>query len=297
MLIRDILDETSTAISFEFFPPKTERGWDNLFLNISSLVPLHPAYVSVTYGAGGSTRSHTHELVTRLQHDTDLTVLAHLTCVGSTRDEIAEILDNYAANGVQNILALRGDAPNDADEPVVTPENGFDHASDLVSFIKERHPEMSVGVAGFVEGHPETPNRLREIEHLKEKVECGADFIITQLFFENRDFYDFSERCSLAGIDVPIIAGIMPITSHKNLEKMAELAAGSRVPAPLLRSLQWAEGGEYVRNVGIHWATEQIRDLLHQGVAGIHLYTLNNSYASANICESLGLRSYERVTA
>ncbi len=294
MHVKEILKQQNTAVSFEFFPPKSEVGWEELFHNISSFVPLCPSYVSVTYGAGGSTRSRTHELVTRLQRETDLTVTAHLTCVGSSRDEIRQILDSYSESGVENVLALRGDHPKDADE-FAEPDNGFDHAADLVHFIKEHFPNMGVGVAGFPEGHPTTPNRLREIDYLKAKVDAGADYIVTQLFFDNRDFYDFSERCELAGITVPIIAGVMPITSRKTMERMADLAAGARVPAGLLRSTQWAEGRDYVRNVGIHWATEQVRDLLHNNVAGIHLYTLNNSYASVQICEALGLRSYERV--
>ncbi len=295
MTVKKLLQENERTVSFEFFPPKTEAGWEELFYNISSLVPLHPSYVSVTYGAGGSTRSHTHELVTRLQEETDLTVVAHLTCVGSSRDEIKEILEKYTAAGVKDILALRGDPPEGMSEAEAVPEEGFPYAADLVAFIKENFPHMDVGVAGFSEGHPGTPNRLQEIDFLKGKADAGADYIVTQLFFDNRDFYDFRERCELAGIDLPIIAGIMPVTSLKNLHRMADMAAGSRFPSPLLRSLERAEGKDYVRNVGIHWATEQVRDLLHQGVAGVHLYTLNHSYASVQICESLGLRSYQSI--
>ncbi len=294
MLVKDILKEKRPTVSFEFFPPLTDEGWDELFHNIASLVPLHPSYVSVTYGAGGSTRENTHKLVLRLQAETDLTIVAHLTCVGSTRDEVQQILRRYQECGVRNILALRGD-PSGSGLADQAPPTDFQHAVDLVHFIKQNFPEMGVGVAGFPEGHPTTPNRLLEIDNMKAKIDTGADYIVTQLFFDNRDFYDYCERCELAGIHVPIIAGIMPITSRKNLRRMAELAAGARFPAPLLRSIDWAEGREYVQKVGIHWATEQIRDLLHHGVAGIHLYTLNNSYASVSICESLGLRSYQNL--
>ncbi|MCF7855303.1 MAG: methylenetetrahydrofolate reductase [NAD(P)H] [Candidatus Pacebacteria bacterium] len=293
MLIKDIIKRQGKTVSFEFFPPKSEAGWEELFHNISSFVPLHPSYVSVTYGAGGSTRSHTHELVRRLQKETDLTIVAHLTCVGSSRDETKKILEAYEESGVGNILALRGDPPQDAPEEM--PPDGFAHAADLVHFIKEHFPSMGVGVAGFPEGHPATPNRLQEIDHMKAKVDAGADYIVTQLFFDNRDFYDYCERCEIAGINVPVIAGVMPITSRKTMYRMAELAGGSRIPAGLLRSLEWAQGKDYVRNVGIHWATEQVRDLIYNDVAGIHLYTLNNSYASVQICEALGLRSYEAV--
>ena len=296
MHVKNILKEDQTSVSFEFFPPKSESGWEELFHNMSSLVPLGPAYVSVTYGAGGSTREHTHELVTRLQRETDLTVVAHLTCVGHDRDEIGNIVQTYKDAGVENVLALRGDIPEDQETEEV-PQNGFEHAEDLVAFLKEEFPDICVGVAGFVEGHPGTPNRLKEIEYMKRKVDAGAEYIVTQLFFDNRDFYDYCERCELAGIDIPIVAGIMPVTSRAALDKMADLAAGSRIPAPLLRSIDWAEGKDYVRNVGIHWATEQVRDLLHNNVAGIHLYTLNNSHASEAICENLGLRSYENISA
>ncbi len=295
MLVADILKKQERTVSFEFFPPKTESGWEELFYNITSLVPLQPSYVSVTYGAGGSTRSRTHELVTRLQKETNLTVVAHLTCVGSTRDEIRRIVDKYANSGVTNILALRGDLPEGMTEQEAAPRDGFRYAAELVACIRDDFPDLGIGVAGFPEGHPATPNRLRELEHLKAKVDAGADYIVTQLFFDNHDFYDFRERCKLIGIKVPIIAGIMPITSLKNLNRMADMAAGSHFPAPLLRSLSWAEGKDYVRKVGAHWATEQIRDLLHQGVAGVHLYTLNHSYASVQICESLGLRSYQGI--
>ena len=288
MLVKDILASEKTSFSFEFFPPKTEESWNSLFFNIKDLIPLHPSYVSVTYGAGGSTRDRTNDLVLRLQRETDLTVVSHLTCVGSTRRDIQEILSSYRTSGVRNILALRGDPPKGVSE-WRQPEGGFSHAVDLVRFIKELFPEMSIGVAGFPEGHPETPNRLREIEYLKAKVEAGADYIVTQLFFDNRDFYDFCERCQLAGINVPILAGIMPITSRNGMIRMAELAGGARLPARLLKSVARAQDDEYVERVGVHWATEQVRDLLDHQVRGIHFYTLNSSKSTLKIYESLGV--------
>lgn len=292
MLLTEIFKFHDVAVSFEFYPPKTESGWERLFDNISSLVPLHPAYVSVTYGAGGTTRDRTHKLIARLRKETDLTVVAHLTCIGATRDTIGEILQHYSDIGVRNILALRGDPPDDR-AAVEPPQSGLRYAADLVGFIKQEFPGMAVGVAGYPEGHPATPNRVEELDRLKEKVDRGADYIVTQLFFDNRDFYDFCERCELLGIDVPIIAGIMPITSLQNLRRMADLAAGSRFPAPLLRALALAQDdAEAIANVGIHWATEQVRDLVHNQVPGIHLYTLNNSNASVSICETLGLKTY-----
>jgi methylenetetrahydrofolate reductase (NADPH) len=288
MLVKDILASEKTSFSFEFFPPKTEEAWNSLFFNIKDLIPLNPSYVSVTYGAGGSTRDRTNDLVLRLQRETDLTVVSHLTCVGSTRREIKDILSNYRTSGVRNILALRGDPPKGTTD-WKQPPDGFPHAADLVGFIKELFPEMSIGVAGFPEGHPETPNRLREIEFLKAKVDAGADYIVTQLFFDNRDYYDFCERCQLAGITVPILAGIMPITTRNGMIRMAELAGGARLPARLLKAVARARDDEYVERVGVHWATEQVRDLLDHNVRGIHFYTLNSSKSTLKIYESLGV--------
>lgn len=288
MLVKDILENHRISFSFEFFPPKSEDDWELLFKTITDLMPLKPAYVSVTYGAGGTTRDRTHKLVVRIQEETDLTVVSHLTCVGSTRDETRNILENYATHGVENILALRGDPPKGQTEWVKT-ENGFDYACDLVGFIKKHFPQMGVGVAGFPEGHPETPNRLKEIEYLKAKVDAGADYIVTQLFFDNRDFYDFRERCRLAGIKVPIIAGIMPITTKQGMIRMAELAAGARMPARLLKAIDRASSDEYVEKVGIHWATEQVRDLIDNNVKGIHFYTLNKARPTLKIYDSLGV--------
>lgn len=290
MLVKDILAANRIAMSFEFFPPKLEEDWDRLFNTISDLIPLHPAYVSVTYGAGGSTRDRTHNLVVRIQKETDLTVVSHLTCVGSTQDEIRGILENYQENGVENILALRGDLPKGQTE-WVQPQDGFAYAADLVGFIKKNFPSMGVGVAGFPEGHPETQNRLKEIEYLKAKVDAGADYIVSQLFFDNRDFYDFCERCNHAGIDVPVIAGIMPITSRPGMVRMAELAAGARFPARLLKALDRAENNASVERVGVHWATEQVRDLIDNNVRGIHFYTLNSSKATLKMYETLGVSS------
>ncbi len=292
MRIGEIIEAQDTAISFEFFPPKNEPGWDKLFDTISHLVPLNPSFVSVTYGAGGTTRQRTHQLVERLKKETSLTIAAHLTCVGSHRNEIQEILGRYADLGVNNIVALRGDACDpDGSEPV----NHFGYAADLVSFIRKRFPGMHIGVAGYPEGHPDTDNRLLEMDYLKAKVDAGADYIVTQMFFDNRDFYDFCERCELAGIRVPIIAGIMPVTSLSGMKRMADLARRSRFPSGLLRAVHRAQGKDYVKRVGIHWAAEQVRDLLDNEVAGVHFYTLNNSDASLRICETLGLRDFSKV--
>lgn len=290
-MIKDILDHNKTTVSFEFFPPKTEKGWNNLFGAIKELNELKPAYVSVTYGAGGSTRDRTHQLVARLKKETDLEIVSHLTCVGSTKDEIATILDDYDELGVTNILALRGDLPEGVTE--FNPDGkGFDYAVDLVRFIRERKPHFGIGVAGFPEGHPDTNNRLHEIDYLKQKVDAGANYIVSQLFFDNRDFYDYRDRCRLAGIDIPMVAGIMPITSKSSFLRMADLSPRTRYPAALIRAIERAKDDEAIRNVGIHWATVQILDLIDKGVPGIHLYTLNASASSVEICHNLGLTDW-----
>ena len=296
MLVKDILQSKKTCISYEFFPPKLEGDWDRLFQTISDLMPLEPAYVSVTYGAGGSTRDRTHELLVRLREETGLTVVSHLTCVGSNRDDIHAILSKYADHSIDNILALRGDLPK-GQTRWVEPDNGFAHAADLVAYIKKHFPKTGIGVAGFPEGHPETPNRLKEIDYLKAKVDSGADYIVSQLFYDNRDFYDFCERCELAHINVPIIAGIMPITTIKGMIRMAELAAGAHIPARLLKAVERAGSAEYVERVGVHWATEQVRDLIDNDVKGIHLYTLNCSTATLRIYRSLGISSSTQLSA
>lgn len=292
--ISQILQESKPSISFEFFPPKTPEASETLFRTISDLMPFSPAYVSVTYGAGGSTRELTHDLVVRLQKETSLTIVSHLTCVGHTREEIYSILKKYWDSGIRNIMALRGDPPKGSQQ-FVPVQGGFQYAGELVHFIRKEFPEMGIGVAGFPEGHPETPNRLKEIEYLKRKVDEGADYICTQLFFDNRDFYDFRERCELAGIHIPIVAGIMPITSRNSIQRMSELALGSRIPAKLQKLLLRANDDNYAENVGIHWATEQIRDLLENNVAGIHMYTLNRSKATIKIYESLGIQKFSQL--
>lgn len=290
MRIRDLLRQQQPCFSFEFFPPRTREGAEQLYKTMVDLVLLRPSYVSVTYGAGGSTRELTHGLIIRIREHTGLTVVSHMTCVGSTKADIGEILREYREHGIDNIMALRGDPPK-GETSFRQPEGGFAHAADLVAFVRGSFPTMGIGVAGFPEGHPETPNRLTEMDYLKAKVDAGADYICTQLFFDNRDFYDFCERCEIAGITVPIIAGIMPVASLKGMQRMAELALGARFPARLIKSLVRAKDDEYVERVGIHWATEQVRDLIDHGVKGVHFYTLNRSKATLTIYETLGLKN------
>jgi methylenetetrahydrofolate reductase (NADPH) len=296
MHITDIMRKDSPTFSFEFFPPRTPEAADALYRTIRDLESYMPHFVSVTYGAGGSTRELTHDLVERIQHTTKLDPIPHLTCVCHNEKEIEAILLRYAKSTIGNILTLGGDRPRDV--PYDQSRDSFKHAIDLVKFVRRfnesgAHPDprgFGVGVAGFPEGHPATPNRLVEMDHLKAKVDAGADYIVTQLFFDNRDFFDFRERCALAGIQVPIIAGIMPITSMNGFKRIAELAGGARFPAKLLRAVQRCENDrEMVKRVGVHFALEQCHDLLDNQVAGIHFYTLNRSDATKVIFDSLGI--------
>jgi methylenetetrahydrofolate reductase (NADPH) len=298
MHFRDIFARQPATFSFEFFPPKTPEAAAGLFSSIAELERLKPTFVSVTYGAGGSMRQLTHDLVLRIQKETKLPPMPHLTCVCHDQGQVDEILLRYSQAGISNIMALRGDRPRDWSGPG-DPHHSFKHAGELVRHIRKFNEQkvhscprgFGIAVAGYPEGHPDTPNRLAELDNLKAKVDEGADCVITQLFFENRDFYDFRDRCLLAGIKVPIIAGIMPITSGAGMKRMAELALGARFPAPLIRAINRTGGDEEaVRRVGIHWATEQCRDLLDHDVAGLHFYTLNRSTATREIYATLGVK-------
>lgn len=298
MHICDIFGTWRTTFSFEFFPPKNDEGAEQLYGTIADLETLHPSFVSVTYGAGGSTRQLTHDLVVRLKQTTNCDPIPHLTCVCHSEAQIQSILERYAEHGISNVLALGGDVPRNRPNHDRSTD-AYHHAADLVASIRRFnasgvHPDprgFGIGVAGFPEGHPATPNRLTEMDHLKAKVDAGADYIATQLFFDNRDFYDFRERCELAGIRVPILAGIMPITSLGGMRRMTELALGARIPARLQKAVLRCDGDENrVRKVGVQWATEQSRDLLDNNVRGIHFYTLNRSTATREIYASLGVK-------
>jgi methylenetetrahydrofolate reductase (NADPH) len=301
MHILDIFKSRQTTFSFEFFPAKNDAAAEELFGAIRELEPLHPAWVSVTYGAGGGTRARTHDMVVRIKQTTGLDPMPHLTCIYHTEAEIYDILELYAQAGISNILALSGDPPRDKPD-YDRSRDSFRYAAQLVTFLrqfKDKHAGKAIAdsrgfgiaVAGFPEGHPGTPNRLQEMDFLKAKVDAGADLIVTQLFFDNRDFYDFRERCELAGIKAPIVAGIMPITSLGGMKTIAQLALGSRIPARLLKSVDRCKGdAEAIKRVGVHWATEQCRDLLDNSVRGLHFYTLNRSSATREIYANLGMK-------
>lgn len=282
MRICDQLKAGTPSLSFEFFPPKDDIGFWDLYKTIESLKPLAPTYVSVTYGAGGSTRRKTIDLVERIKKDIGIEPMAHLTCVGADRTEIARVLDELRANNIDNVLPLRGDPPQG--ESKFTPvEGGFRYASELAAFIRERHHDFCLGGACYPEGHPEAPSRETDLENLKKKVDAGVDFLITQLFFDNADFLSFRERVVHAGIHLPILAGIMPILSVKQVKRFTQMC-GASIPKDLLQRIESVEDDpEAVRQLGMYHATEQCRGLLKENVAGIHFYTLNRSTATRAI--------------
>jgi methylenetetrahydrofolate reductase (NADPH) len=285
MRIDQILGTGRPTISFEFFPPKTDEGFAKLYQTIDDLHAIDPSFVTVTYGAGGSTRQKTMDLVVRIQTELKLRAMAHLTCVGHTRDEIGQILDDLWNGGIVNIMALRGDPPAGQMHFVAT-EGGFAYANELVEFIRGRH-DFCIGVAGYPEGHPQCLNVTRDMEHLKRKVNAGGDFITTQLFFDNEDFYRWRDRARAAGIRVPIIAGIMPIGNVNQIKRFVAMC-GAKIPHPLLLKLEECEhDGESVYRCGVEYATQQCQDLLKNEADGLHFYTLNKSKATVEICKAL----------
>ncbi len=284
------------SFSFEFFPPKTQEGAAALFDTVMKLRAFRPSFVSVTYGAGGGSRELTRSIVQDIQ-ESGIPTVPHLTCVGHTEEEMEQILEGYINAGAKAVLALRGDPPRN--RAYDAGRDAFRHAADLVRFIRrweERRKlpfRLIVGVAGFPEGHPDTRNRIREMDYLKAKLDEGADYICTQLFFDNHAFFDYRDRCRLLGIDVPIIAGIMPVTSISSMNRMAELSAGTNFPARLLKAMLRAGGDRTsIERIGINYASNQCGELLDADVDGIHFYTLNRSRATLEIYRNLGINNY-----
>jgi methylenetetrahydrofolate reductase (NADPH) len=271
--------------SFEFFPPKDQEGVERLFETIAELRPYAPAYVSVTYGAGGSTRRLTVELVQRIKRESGIEAMAHLTCVGATREEIAGVLDELATAAIENVIALRGDPPRGATSFVRT-EGGFGYAAELIAFARARY-DFCLAAACYPEKHQEASEADSDLRHLREKVDAGVDFLITQLFFDNRDYFSFVERARAIGVTVPIIPGIMPITNLAQIKRITSLSGG-RIPAELLGRLEAvAADPDAVRAIGVDHATEQCRGLVAGGAPGVHFYTLNRSLATRHILDRL----------
>jgi methylenetetrahydrofolate reductase (NADPH) len=275
------------VFSFEFFPPKTEEGLRNLFDAVGELRSLRPDFVSVTYGAGGSTANKTIEIVSRIKEEYGIEAMAHFTCVGSTVDELRETLDAMAAVGVDNVLALRGDPPAGQEEWVKT-EGGLEYSRELVELIRAGYP-FSIGAACFPETHIHATSAEDDLYYLKEKVDAGARFLITQLFFDNALYFDFVHRARDVGIEVPIVPGIMPITNVKQLERMTSLC-GATIPSRLRRELvSRSDQPDAVGDFGVAYATMQCAELLRGGAPGIHFYTLNRSPATRAILSALKL--------
>ena len=285
MRISDLYTRDRPVLSFEFFPPKSAAGSRSLYKTIADLKRLDPGFVSVTWGAGGSTREHTLELVAEIQNSIGIPAMAHLTCIGTRPGEFTTILDRLEREGLRNVLALRGDPPR---EPPANwdPGLGFRYAAELVRFVRARGG-FCVGGACYPETHPEAPNPETDLRHLVDKVERGAEFLITQLFFDNRDFFAFVRRARAAGIRVPIVPGIMPISSAANAARMASLCK-ARIPEPLARELvACGDDPERTLACGVAWAAKQCRQLLAQGVPGLHFYTLNRSPATREVVRAL----------
>jgi methylenetetrahydrofolate reductase (NADPH) len=287
MRIDHILDAGRPSFSFEFFPPKTELGEQNLYGALTELRTLEPSFVSVTYGAGGSTRERTIEIVKRIREDYGLEAMAHFTCVGATLEQLRSTLDEMLAAGIDNVLALRGDPPAGEEQWVKT-DGGLEYSRDLVALISADYP-FAIGAACFPETHIHAVSPEADLTHLAEKVAAGVDFLITQLFFDNALYFDFVRRARAIGIDVPIIAGVMPITQTGQVQRMAKVC-GASIPERLGRELEAREEHpEAVHDFGVAYATLQCAELLAGGAPGIHFYTLNRSPATRAILSALKL--------
>lgn len=291
MSILDAYRTRQPALSFELFPPKTEKGLAALLRHVAKLVEFEPSYITCTYGAGGSTQDRTLEIVAEVHRQFQLPVATHLTCVNRSADSLRDYLREALQRGVENVVALRGDPP-EGQEKFQATEGGFHYANELVEMIRGEFPAMGILVAGYPEVHQEAPSREVDLENLKRKVDAGADAIITQLFYDNGDFYRFRDDCAAAGIDVPVIPGLLPIVSRAQIERITSLC-GAKLPAPLRTRLE-AVGDDMQAQgeVGIEYATEQTADLMEQGVPGIHYYVLNKSEATSRVLgQAMGARS------
>ncbi|MEL7641291.1 MAG: methylenetetrahydrofolate reductase [NAD(P)H] [Solidesulfovibrio sp.] len=290
MRIRELIEARRPFVSLEFFPPKEREAWDGFFGVVERLLPVRPLFVSVTYGAGGSTHAHTLEIVSRLKTAYGLEPMAHLTCVGASKEKIRGFLRGLAAAGVDNVLALRGDPPR-GQEHFVPDSDDFRHASDLVSFIRQEFPGLGVSVAGYPECHPEAVSPEADLDYLCRKVALGGEVVVTQLFFDNDRYFDFVQKARAAGITAPIVPGVLPVMSLASIKRLVGLC-GASLPPVFLAELEAADaagGPAAVAKVGIAQATRQARDLLARGAPGVHLYTLNKAEAVMSIIAALDL--------
>ncbi|MBI3098921.1 MAG: methylenetetrahydrofolate reductase [NAD(P)H] [Planctomycetes bacterium] len=286
MKITEALASGKPCFSFEFFPPKSPEGEQALYSAIADLKDLQPTYVSVTYGAGGSTRQKTVEWVSHIKHRVGIEAMAHLTCVGHSQSELREVLNRLRDAGIENVLALRGDPPRGAAQFTPHPD-GFAHASELVRFIRSNGWGFGLGGACYPEGHIECPDKAKDLEHLGEKVRAGVDFLVTQLFFDNAAYFNFVARARLAGIGLSILPGLMPITNVEQVERFTRLC-GATIPASLMTELEKRRHDPAaVVELGIEHAVRQARELLSRGAPGIHFYTLNKSSSTRRVLGAL----------
>ncbi len=284
--ISALLSQNRPLRSLEFFPPKDDAGVAALRATAEALRRISPDFVSVTYGAGGSTRERTAQICAFLKADYGFTVMPHLTCVGHTRDELHALADQIHDNGFRNIMTLRGDPPKGADTFVPTAD-GLRHASELAALLKTRHPDFCLGVAGYPEKHPEAPSLDADIDNVKRKLDAGGDFVTTQLFFDNAVYLRFVDKCRARGITAPIVPGIMPVLSLKQIQRFTQMC-GATLPAKLITRLEAAgENTDAVEAVGLDWALTQIRELLAQGAPGYHLYILNRAKSALALAAGL----------
>ena len=283
--IGKILEKRKKLFSVEFFPPKDDAGGKRMLKTAERFQPYDPDFVSITYGAGGGTRETTMRYAKLLQDENGFEVMPHLTCVGHTRDELLRILEDFATAGFCNVMALRGDPPKG--ETCFRPiEGGFSYASDLVSLIRENFPQFGIGVGGYPEKHPEALDQTTDLKNLKTKVEAGADFITTQLFFDNQAFFRFVSECKKNGISVPILPGLLPVLSLSQVKRFCSMCE-ARLPSELEHGLQQCEESEQPE-IGADWALDQVKELLNEGCPGFHLYALNKSESTLKILEGLG---------
>ena len=283
--IGEVIREGERSISFEFMPPRDEAGAAQLWQAISDLEPYEPTFVSVTYGAGGTTRDTTVQLTGRIARETSLRAMGHLTCVGHTRAELATILESYRAAGVRNILALRGDPKDGPSAPWTPTESGLTYAVELVELVREMGG-FTIGVAAFPEGHPSAESLEHDAQVLVAKARAGAEFAVSQLFFRPQDYFELVERVRAHGVDIPVLPGIMPILNLKSVARMAELS-GADIPAEVMARFDGVSEPADVRRVGVEIATEFCQALLAGGAPGLHFYTLNRSRATLEIFEAL----------
>lgn len=273
------------AVSFELFPPKTDEGIEALCDNVARLMNFKPQFFTCTYGAGGSSQRATLKVLERVRQITGLPVASHLTCVGSTTDQLCDYLQKASDLGVDYIVALRGDPPKGTEQFEVT-EGGLRYANELVDLIRDRFPNLGVAVAGYPEVHQEAPDAKTDLDHLKRKVDAGADIIITQLFYDNEDFYRFRDDCERAGIEIPIVPGVLPVTNFKQAQRIAGMCKAA-IPAKLELAMNQIDSAEHQFRVGVDHAREQTIDLMENGVPGIHYYVLNKSDAAAELLDGL----------